>query len=139
MTTMGFHKAEDILSSMIDILKHIENVQKDVMQLSERSMVAFNGFIEKNGLQPDENIVQAFQYQDIIAQQLTAASEAIVTIETNINVYLHAVKQDQSTLEESIDKLSSKLMKSLETAKEKQEACSGNAINPLHGEAIEFF
>ena len=136
---MGFHKTEDVFASMIDILKHIENVQKDVMELSERSMVSFHRFIEKNALQPDELMVQAFQYQDIIAQQLSAVSEAIMTIETNINLYLHAVKHDQSMLEESIDKLSSKLMKSLQTAKEKQIAFGGNAINPHHGESIEFF
>lgn len=136
---MGFTKTEDVLSSMVDILKHIETVQKDVMELSERSMVAFHGFLGENALQPDEKILEAFQYQDIITQQLTAVSEAITTIETNINVYLHAVKHDQSMLGESIGKLSSKLMKSLQTAKEKQEALIGNSINPKHGESIEFF
>jgi hypothetical protein len=124
---------------MIDILKHIEHVQKDVMELSERSVVAFHGFLEENALQPDEKVVEVFQYQDIITQQLSAVSEAIVSIESNINVYLHAVTHDQTMLGESIEKLSSRLMKSLQTAQEKQEAFSGNSINSHHSKEIEFF
>lgn len=136
---MGFTKTEDVLSSIVEILKHIQEVQKDVQDLSERSTVSFHQFIEKNNLIPDEKTLEGFQYQDIIIQQLSAVSEAIVTIEKNITVYLHAVKHDQSMLGESIDKLSGKLMKSLQTAKEKQEAFSGNAIDPKHGDSIAFF
>jgi hypothetical protein len=136
---MGFTKTEDVLSSMVDILRHIENVQKDVMELSERSVVTFHGFMEENSLQPDEKVLEVFQYQDIITQQLSAVSEAIGTIEKNISVYLHAVKHDQNALGMSIEKLSAKLMKSLQTAKEKQKAFSGNSIDPHHGESIEFF
>lgn len=136
---MGFSKTEDVLASIVDILKHIQEVQTDVQSLSERSALSFHNFLEQNNLTPDEKTLEGFQYQDIITQQLSAVSDAIVTIEANINVYLHAVRQDQNTLGESIDKLSSKLMKSLQTAKEKQEAFSGNAINPNHGESIEFF
>ncbi len=136
---MEYSKTEDILSSVVEILKHIQEVQTDVQSLSESSTVSFHEFIEHNHLIPDEKTLQGFQYQDIITQQLSAVSEAIVTIEKNITQYLHAVKQDQDILGESIDKLSSKLIKSLKTAKEKQEAFSGNAINPNHGESIEFF
>lgn len=136
---MGFNKTEDVLTSMVDILKHIENVQQDVIELSERSVVTFHGFMEENSLQPDQKVLQVFQYQDIITQQLSAVSEAIGMIETNINVYLHAVKHDQSMLGESIEKLSSRLMKSLQMAKKKREEFSGNSINPHHGESIEFF
>lgn len=136
---MGFSKTEDVLSSIVDILKHIQEVQTDVQNLSERSALSFHTFIEKNNLTPDEKTLEGFQNQDIITQQLSAVSEAIVTIEKNITVYLHAVRQDQNTLGESIDKLSGKLMKSLQIAKEKQEAFSGNAINPHHGEDIAFF
>ncbi|MFA5214955.1 hypothetical protein [Sulfuricurvum sp.] len=136
---MEYGKTEDILSSIVDILKHIESVQKDVLELSERSVMTFHTFIEENHLTPDAKTLEGFQYQDIITQQLSAVSEAIGMIEANINVYLHAVKHDQNTLGASIEKLSSKLMKSLQTAKEKQEAFSGNAIDPNHGESIEFF
>ncbi len=136
---MEYGKTEDILTSIVEILKHIEGVQKDVLELSERSALSVHHYLEANNLIPDEKIVEGFQYQDIITQQLSAVSEAIGMIEANINVYLHAVRHDQNTLGASIEKLSFKLTKSLQTAKEKQEAFSGNSINPHHGEAIEFF
>ncbi len=136
---MGFNKTEDVLSSIVDILKHIQDVQKEVLDLSERSTVTFHQFIEENNMVPDSKTLEGFQYQDIITQQLTAVSEAIMSIEKNISVYLHAVRQDQNLLGNSIEKLSSKLVKSLETAKEKRDAFSGNAIDPNHGESIEFF
>lgn len=136
---MEYGKADDILTSIVEILKHIEDVQKDVLELSERSALTFHTFIEENNLVPDAKTLEGFQYQDIITQQLSAVSDAISTIEKNISVYLHAVKHDQHMLGTSIEKLSSKLIKSLETAKEKQEAFSGNAIDPNHGEDIAFF
>lgn len=136
---MEYGKTDDILTSIVEILKHIEDVQKDILDLSERSALTFHTFIEENQLVPDAKTLQGFQYQDIISQQISAVSEAITTIEKNISVYLHAVKQDQNMLGASIEKLSSKLMKSLQIAKEKQEAFSGNAIDPNHGDEIAFF
>lgn len=136
---MGFSKTQEVLSSIVEILKHIENVQKNVQELSERSVVSFHTFIEKNNLIADEKTLEGFQYQDIITQQLSAVSEAIVAIEKNITFYLHVVTHDQNMVEECNDKLAISLIESLETAKEKQEAFSGNAINPNHGESVEFF
>jgi hypothetical protein len=136
---MEYGKTEDVLTSIVEILKHIEYVQKDVLELSERSALSVHHYLEAHQLIPDENIIQGFQYQDIITQQLTAVSEAISMIETNINVYLHAVRHDQNTLGASIEKLSTKLTKSLKTAKEKQVAFSGNAIDPHRGDDISFF
>ncbi|MBU0633231.1 hypothetical protein KKA17_11365 [bacterium] len=136
---MGLNKTEDVLSSIVEILRHIDNVQQEVLLLSERSVVSFYSFLEDNKLQPDEKTLQGFQYHDIISQQISAVNEAISMIEQNINVYLHAIREDQSMLGQSIDKLSSRLMKSLQTAKEKQDAFSGNAIDANHGEEIQFF
>ena len=136
---MGFSKTQDILSCIVEILKHIESVQKDVQELSERSVVSFHTFIEKNNLIADEKTLEGFQYQDIITQQLSAVSEAIAAIEKNITFYLHSVKHDQNTVKECNEKLTTALIKSLQTAKEKQEAFSGNAINSSQGESIEFF
>lgn len=136
---MGFHKTESILTSIVAILRHIDEVQNDVSELSERLAISFHHFIEQNGLSPDTNVIQAFQYQDIIKQQLGAVSEAIATIEQQIGIYTHALNQDEMILGESIDKLSSKLMKSLQVAKDKQEAFSGNALEVKSPESIEFF
>lgn len=132
-------KTEDIFLSIIDILNHIEEVQNDVSQLSERSAVCFHNLMKDNKIDATEETLNAFQYQDVISQQLNAASEAISTIKKSITVYLHSVGEDQATLGDSMEKLSLKLTKSLETAKAKQEAFSGNAINADHGKSIEFF
>jgi len=136
---MQTQKTENIFLSIVDILTHIEAVQKDVSQLSERSAVYFHKIIEDNKLEADKETLDAFQYQDVISQQLSAVSDAICTIKQSIAVYLHSVKEDQATLSDSINKLSNRLAKSLEVAKAKQEAFSGNAINANHGESIEFF
>lgn len=133
------HKTETILSSIVAILKHIDEVQNDVMELSERLAISFHHFIEQNGLSPDTNVIQAFQYQDIIKQQLGAVSEAIAMIEQQIGIYTHALNQDEMILGESIEKLSSKLMKSLQVAKDKQEAFSGNALEVKGADVVEFF
>ncbi len=136
---MGVNQTEDIFSSIVAILKHIDKVQQDVLVLSERSVVAFYTFIEDNKLQPDEKTLEGFQYHDIISQQISAVNEAVIMIEKNINIYLHAVKQDQNMLDESIEKLSVRLTKSLQMAKEKQDAFSGNAIDPNNGSELEYF
>lgn len=132
-------KTEEILMSIVEILKHIEHVQKDVMDLSEHSSSQFCTFMETNGTPADAKMLEAFQNQDIIAQQLSAVSEAVTAIEKNIGVYLHAVRQDQNILSESMDKLAQRLARSLKTAKEKQEAFSGNAFGTRRADEIEFF
>lgn len=136
---MQYNKTDDVLMSIVDILKHIEEVHKDILELSERSAIRFHTFIQENKLSPDPKTLEGFQYQDIIAQQISAVSEAIIAIEKNISIYLYAVNNDQKTLESSIEKLSLKLTHSLQTAKKKQKAFSGNSINPHQGESIEFF
>lgn len=136
---MGLNKTEGVLSSIVEILKHIDSVQQEILVLSERSVVSFHSFLEDNKLQPDEKTLQGFQYHDIISQQIDAVNEAVNMIEQNINIYLHAIREDQSMLGQSIDKLSSRLMKSLQIAREKQEAFSGNAIDDKRGEEIQFF
>jgi len=132
-------KTEDILSSIIEILRHIDSVQKDIAELSERSAKCFHGLIETNSMIADEETLKAFQYQDIITQQIGAVSDAIAAIECNIRIYLKAVKEDRNMLGDSIEKLSTKLTKSLETAKERKYAFMGNAIDENKGSQIEFF
>jgi hypothetical protein len=136
---MEFGKTEDILGSIVKILNHIEGVQKDVLELSERSAKYFHGLLEANGMQADDSTIQALQYQDIISQQIGAVSDAIAAIEINISVYLKAVKEDKTMLEDSMEKLSSRLIKSLELAKEKKKVFMGNAIDENSGSAVEFF
>ncbi len=136
---MDYLKTEDVLSSIIDILKHIDNVQKDVLELSEQTVITFHTYMKDHDLEHSAETLKAFQYQDIITQQIDAVSDAINNIEKNITVYLHALKEDHNTLGGSIEKLSNKLAQSLKIAQEKRDAFSGNAIDPHHGEDIAFF
>jgi hypothetical protein len=132
-------KTENIFLSIVDILTHIEAVQKDVSNLSERSALCFHKIMEDNKLEANSETLDAFQYQDVISQQLSAVSDAIETIKQSIDIYLSSVKEDQATLSDSMDKLSSRLTKSLEVAKAKKDAYSGNAIDANHGASVEFF
>lgn len=136
---MQYNKTEDALASIVDILKHIDNVQRDVLELSERTIMAFHTCMEEHRLQHNAETIKAFQYQDIITQQIDSVSEAIGSIEKNITIYLHAVREDRNMLGGSIEKLSNKLAQSLKTAQEKRGAFSGNAIDPDNGKSIEFF
>lgn len=132
-------KTEDILSSIVDILRHIEGVQSDIKELSEKSGESFCRLLEVSGVQPDDEMIKAFQYQDIISQQITAVNDAIASIDKNIEIYLKAVKEDRNMLSDSMEKLSTRLIKSLETAKEKKTAFMGNAKSSQSGAQIEFF
>lgn len=136
---MNSNKTEDVLTSIMEILRHIDTVQKDVLSLSERSGVQFGQYLLDNGLTPDDKLSQAFQYQDIIAQQLGAVSEAVGLMEKNIGIYLHAIRNDQNQLGESIDRLADKLLRSLQKAKAKQESFSGNALGIRCADEINFF
>lgn len=136
---MDLHKSDTTWSSVLAILKHIDSVQSTIIELSEHSVFAFQEFIEKEGKHADENVLKAYQYQDVIKQQLNAVKDAIGTIEQSIRVYLHALGHDEMLLEESIDSLSKKLRRSLQIAKEKQAEFSGNAFDAKHHESVEFF
>ncbi|KIM10194.1 MAG: hypothetical protein KU37_11490 [Sulfuricurvum sp. PC08-66] len=132
-------QTENTLLSLLDILRHIRHVQTDVMGLCDRSGMAFHGYFESSATPPPPSVIEAFQYYDIVSQQLQGVQEVIGNIDRLISVYLHAVKHDQHALTESIEKLSGKLIKSLESARSKRDAFSGNALNPTHGEDISFF
>jgi hypothetical protein len=130
-------KAEDILSSIADILRHINDVQKDVKELSERSSVQFFNLMESSGKEIDEETAKAFQYQDIISQQLDAVCEAIDSIEQNISSYISSISEENNTLSHSIEQLSETLNNSLEKAKNKKVAFMGNALSDVSGESYD--
>jgi translation initiation factor 2B subunit (eIF-2B alpha/beta/delta family) len=136
---MDTHKAATTWSSILAILKHIDSVQSDIIELSEQSVFAFQGFIEKEAKHADENVLKAYQYQDVIRQQLNAVKDAIGMIEQSIHSYVHALEHDEMLLEESIDTLSKKLHSSLQVAKDKQAEFSGNTFDEKHHQSLEFF
>ncbi len=130
---------EKILTSMLEILKHIKDVEGDVVELSRESMMNISNFLSKSNIELDVEVIEALQHQDIISQQLSATTEAIDSVEKNINVYLHALREDTGIISNGLDKLHNKLSKSLYDAKSKKSAFSGKSLDSSAQEEIEFF
>ena len=128
-----------MLDSIDELLTHIKEVQLDVIELSNESLMRMSSFMEKNGLEIDEDISTALQYQDIVTQQLNASIEAIDSMKKSIEIFSHAFKSDEGLANESLAKLQEKLTATLQEAKDKKSRFSGKHA-PEHAEdEIEFF
>ncbi len=128
-----------MLDSIEELLIHIKEVQLDVIELSNESLMKMSSFMEKNGLEIDEDISTALQYQDIVTQQLNATVEAIDSMNKSIEIFSHAFKNDEGLANESLAKLQEKLTATLKEAKDKKSRFSGKHA-PEHAEdEIEFF
>jgi len=128
-----------ILNSVEELLQHIKEVQLDVIDLSGDSLMKMSSFIEKNGLEVDDDISTALQYQDIITQQLNATIEAIDSMKKSIEIFSHAYKSDEGLANESIEKLKEKLSVTLQDAKDKKSRFSGKTADGSVDDEIEFF
>ncbi|MFA6136469.1 MAG: hypothetical protein WC667_00145 [Sulfurimonas sp.] len=129
-----------ILNSVDELLSHIKDVQKDVINLSRESLMMISGFIEKNALEIDNDVATALQYQDIISQQLNATIEAIDSVQSSIYRFSHAYQTDENLVVESVKKLQDKLDAALAQAKDKKSRFSGkSADNNIESDEIEFF
>lgn len=128
----------DILSSINELLVHIKEVEEDTIKMSQESMIMLGEFIEKNNIELDENAAKSLQYQDIISQQLTATIEAIESVQQSIKIFEKAYRSDEKIASDSLEKLSSKLTKTLEVAKDRRDAFSGKLGHDDQDE-IEFF
>ncbi len=129
-----------ILKSVDDLLEHIKEVQNSVKILSNDSLMSMNSFMQKNNLEIDDEIATAFQYQDIITQQLDASLEAIESMRKSIAIFSHAYKSDEDLANGSLLKLQEKLNSALAQAKEKKERFSGKSSGDVaENDEIEFF
>lgn len=128
-----------ILDSIDELLTHIQGVQADVIDLSAESFMKMGSVIEKNGIEIDEDLAAALQYQDIITQQLNATREAIDSMKNSIEVFSHAYKNDAGFAEESLVKLREKLNVTLEDARDKKSRFSGKIAEDNIDDEIEFF
>lgn len=106
-----------MLSSINELLSHIKEVEKDTINMSQDSMLMLGKFIETNSIELDDNAAKALQYQDIISQQLSATIEAIDSIQKSIEIFENAYDSDEKIASDSIDKLHSKLSKTLQKLK----------------------
>lgn len=128
-----------MLDSVDGLLSHIKEVQMDIIELSNESLLSMSSYIEKNNLEIDENIATALQYQDIITQQLNASIEAIDSMKSSIERFSHAYKSDENLAEQSMVKLQEKLSTTLQEAKDKKSRFSGKFAQDNTEDEIEFF
>jgi|FLOH01.1.fsa_nt_gi hypothetical protein len=129
-----------ILNSVDELLEHIKDVQSSVKSLSSDSLMSMSNFIQKNNIEIDDDLSTAFQYQDIITQQLDASLEAIDSMRQSIAIFLHAFKSDEDLANGSLMKLQEKLNSALEEAKEKKARFSGKSNGDVsENDEIEFF
>lgn len=119
-----------LLQNVERLLEHIQSVEADAIALSKESMLKLAAFLERQGVSIDDDAAEALQFQDIIAQQLSATIEAI-----------ESVRQLQLNVTEPADaeRLGQKLEDVLERAKERRQAFTGNVHHVNDDEAIEFF
>jgi len=128
-----------MLDSIDELLVHIKEVQLDVIELSNESLMKMSKYMENNSLEIDEDISTALQYQDIITQQLTATIEAIDSMKKSIDIFSHAYKNDEGLANESLVKLKEKLSVTLQDAKDKKSRFSGKFAENSADDEIEFF
>lgn len=126
-----------IFNIILEVLRHIKNVEIDVKERSLQTAKSFSSAISSGEIVPTNDVVCALQYQDIISQQLTATVEAIDAIDHSISVWLHAYQNDSSMLTDGLLRLDEKLKISLEEARKKKAAFSGR--EDTSQDEIEFF
>lgn len=128
-----------IFDSLHELLEHIKQVEKDTINISKESQLKISTFMEKKGIELDDEATEALQYQDIVSQQLSATIEAIEMVQKNLQMFSHSFKEDEKIADESVIKLRSKLDIVLEEARAKKERFSGHIKDNSDEHEIEFF
>ena len=138
-TKINTGSMEDILSSVLAIMRHVKEVQVEILTLNQQSSDAFIRHLQlKDDVLSDE-VLNGMQFQDIITQQLNAIVEAITSVEKSVTIHLRAAHEDNEILHESFFKLHNKMLSSLEEAKKKKEAVGGYALVEESQDELEFF
>lgn len=127
------------LNTLNGLLEHVKSVERETIALTQEAQLRFVRFLDKNKLCADDETLEAMQYQDIIAQQLSATIEAIESAQEHMQYFMHAFSEDDAIAAQSIEKMHGKLTNALEKAKEKHSAFSGKVNREDDDDGIEFF
>jgi len=127
------------LTTLNGLLEHIKTVERETIVLTQEAQLRIVRFIEKNKMSVDDETLEAMQYQDIIAQQLSATIQAIESAQEHMQYFIHAFTNDDQIAAQSIEKMQSKLSSALDKAKEKHSAFSGKVNREDDEDGIEFF
>jgi len=117
-----------MLKTLDALLEHIKEVQKDAVTLSQEAQLKVSSFIEKAQVELNAEVAEAFQHQDIVAQQLNATIEAIESAQTFLQASSDEEKSDDTALKYILEK-----------AQRKREAFSGQSKDEDDKHEIEFF
>lgn len=128
-----------IFDSLNELLEHIKQVEQDTIAISQEAQMKISVFMEKKGIELDDEAAEALQYQDIVSQQLSATIEAIELVQKNLQMFSHNFKEDEKTADDSVIKLRTKLTAVLEEARAKKERFSGHIKDSSDAYEIEFF
>ena len=128
-----------IFDSLNELLEHIKQVEKDTIHISREAQLKLSSFMEKQGVELDDEAAEALQYQDIVSQQLTATIEAIELVQKNLQMFAHTFKEDEKIADDSVTKLRTKMSAVLEDARAKKEAFGGHVKDNTDEHEIEFF
>ena len=128
-----------MFDSLNELLEHIKQVEQDTINISQEAQMKISAFIERNGIEIDDEAASALQYQDIVSQQLSATIEAIEVVQKNLKLFAHNFAEDEKLADSSAATLRKKLDAVLEKAQAKREAFSGHIKDNSDEHEIEFF
>lgn len=126
------------LNTLDGLLDHIKSVERETIELTKDAHLRMAGFIQAHKLTPDDALLEAMQYQDIIAQQLSATIEAIESVQGHLQNFSRALEEDDVIATESIGRMHEKLNGALEIAQQKHSAFGGK-LHHDENDGIEFF
>lgn len=127
----------EFLTTLSELLEHIMIVEQETISLTKESQLKMVHFMEENSIVPDDETLEAMQYQDIVSQQLQATIDAILTAKEQLNGYIELNKRIDKSAVESIGTIEMNLKSAIEQAREKREAFGGRLSHGVTD--IEFF
>ncbi len=122
-------------NTLDQLLAHVIEVELEMVTLSAESHNKMMQWIGESNLIPSNELIEAMQYQDILAQQLSATCDALSSIRNHLGEIFSHSADESSTMIEMID---NRMVQILEEAKFKRSAFSGK-IDQADDQGIEFF
>lgn len=122
-------------NTLDQLLSHVIEVELEMVNLSAESHKKITQWISDSKLIPSGELIEAMQYQDILAQQLSATCDALSSLREHLGEILTHSTGEPSATVEMID---TKISRILEEAKFKRSAFTGKKVLD-DNDGIEFF
>jgi uncharacterized protein YjgD (DUF1641 family) len=112
-------EVHSLLTTLQEMMEHIKEVQTNIIGLNHESMTMLNDVVFDADIDLNDDVFVALQHQDILTQQLNATSELLEMVTRHVN-------------DSSFEELEKNITASVDVAKAKKEAFSGNAFEQKH-------